>query len=68
MIASPQGIRRALIAPAALMLSFASTAEAQRFMAERAGSHITEIKSSHASYISHPGKVTKVILRAARNR
>ena len=44
------------------------TAEAQRFMAERAGSHITEIKSSHASYVSHPGKVTKVILRAARSR
>ena len=42
-------------------------AEAQRFMAERAGSRITEINSSHASYISHPGKVTKVILRAARN-
>jgi pimeloyl-ACP methyl ester carboxylesterase len=42
-------------------------AAAQRFMAERAGSHITEINSSHASYISHPGKVTKVILRAARS-
>jgi pimeloyl-ACP methyl ester carboxylesterase len=40
-------------------------AEAQRFMAKRAGSHITEIDSSHASYISHPAKVTKVILRAA---
>ena len=42
-------------------------AEAQRFMAERAGSHIMEINSSHASYISHPSKVTKVILRAARS-
>ena len=43
------------------------TAEAQRFMAERAGSHITEIDSSHASYISRPGKATKVILHAARH-
>jgi pimeloyl-ACP methyl ester carboxylesterase len=41
-------------------------AAAQLFMAKRAGSHITEINSSHASYISHPGKVTKLILRAAR--
>jgi pimeloyl-ACP methyl ester carboxylesterase len=41
-------------------------AAAQRFMARRAGAHITEINSSHASYISHPGKVTKLILRAAR--
>jgi pimeloyl-ACP methyl ester carboxylesterase len=38
---------------------------AQRFMAERAGAHVSEIKSSHASYISHPGKVTQLILRAA---
>jgi hypothetical protein len=35
-------------------------------MAKRAGAHMTEINSSHASYISHPGKVTKLILRAAR--
>jgi pimeloyl-ACP methyl ester carboxylesterase len=42
-------------------------AEAQRFMAKRAGAHTTEIDSSHASYLSHPGKVTKVILRAARS-
>ena len=41
-------------------------AEAQRFMAKRAGAHTTEINSSHASYLSHPGKVTEVILRAAR--
>jgi pimeloyl-ACP methyl ester carboxylesterase len=40
-------------------------AEAQRFMAERAGSHVTEIDSSHASYISHPAEVTELILRAA---
>ena len=43
------------------------TAEAQRFMAKRAGARVTEIDSSHASYISHPGKVTKVILRAVRS-
>ena len=43
------------------------TAEAQRFMARRAGARVTEINSSHASYISRPGKVTKVILRAARS-
>jgi pimeloyl-ACP methyl ester carboxylesterase len=43
------------------------TAEAQRFMAKRAGARVTEINSSHASYISRPGKVTEVILRAARS-
>jgi len=39
---------------------------AQRFMARRANAHTTEINSSHASYISHPAEVTKLILRAAR--
>ncbi len=39
---------------------------AQRFMAKRANAHTTAINSSHASYISHPAKVTKLILRAAR--
>ena len=43
------------------------TAEAQRFMAKRASARVTEINSSHASYISRPGKVTEVILRAARS-
>jgi pimeloyl-ACP methyl ester carboxylesterase len=42
------------------------TAEAQRFMAERAGARVTEINSSHVSFISRPGKATEVILRAAR--
>ena len=42
-------------------------AEPQRFMAKRAGARVTEINSFHASYLSHPGKVTKVILRAARS-
>ena len=35
-------------------------------MAKRANAHTTEINSSHASYISHPAKVTKLILRATR--
>ncbi len=39
---------------------------AQRFMAKRANAHTTAINSSHASYISEPAKVTKLILRAAR--
>jgi pimeloyl-ACP methyl ester carboxylesterase len=39
---------------------------AQRFMARRAHAHTVEINSSHVSYISHPKKVTRLILRAAR--
>jgi pimeloyl-ACP methyl ester carboxylesterase len=39
---------------------------AQRFMARRAGSHRVEIDASHASYVSHPAAVTKLVLRAAR--
>lgn len=39
---------------------------AQRFMAKRAHAHTIAINSSHASYISHPGTVTKLILRAGR--
>jgi pimeloyl-ACP methyl ester carboxylesterase len=42
------------------------TVDAQRFMAKRARARVTEINSSHVSYISHPGRVTEVILRAAR--
>jgi pimeloyl-ACP methyl ester carboxylesterase len=37
---------------------------AQLMMAHRAGSHITEINSSHVSLISHPGEVAAVILKA----
>jgi pimeloyl-ACP methyl ester carboxylesterase len=37
---------------------------AQLMMAHRAGSHITEINSSHVSLISHPGEVAGVILKA----
>jgi pimeloyl-ACP methyl ester carboxylesterase len=36
----------------------------QLFMATRAHSHIVEINSSHASLVSHPGAVTKLILAA----
>jgi pimeloyl-ACP methyl ester carboxylesterase len=39
---------------------------AQLMMAHRAGSHITEINSSHVSLISHPAEVAAVILEAAR--
>ncbi|MEU6341312.1 alpha/beta hydrolase [Streptomyces sp. NPDC046977] len=39
---------------------------AQRFMAERAHSHTTEIKASHAVSVSRPGAVTRVIEQAAR--
>jgi pimeloyl-ACP methyl ester carboxylesterase len=40
---------------------------AQRFMAKRAKAHTVEINSSHASYVSHPDEVAKLILRAARS-
>jgi hypothetical protein len=42
-------------------------AEAQRFMAERAGARITEIISSQRHLPLAPGKVTMFILRAARS-
>jgi pimeloyl-ACP methyl ester carboxylesterase len=37
---------------------------AQLSMAQRAGSHVTEINSSHVSLISHPVEVAAVILKA----
>jgi pimeloyl-ACP methyl ester carboxylesterase len=39
---------------------------AQEFMAKRARAHVTEVKSSHAVAVSHPGVVTRVIEEAAR--
>jgi pimeloyl-ACP methyl ester carboxylesterase len=39
---------------------------AQLMMAHRAGSHITEINSSHVSLISHPAAVTAVIVKAVQ--
>ncbi|MEU1081716.1 alpha/beta hydrolase [Streptomyces sp. NPDC005908] len=41
-------------------------AAAQRFMAQRAHSHTTEIKASHAVTVSRPDAVTRVIEQAAR--
>jgi pimeloyl-ACP methyl ester carboxylesterase len=38
-----------------------------RFMAERAGSRIVEVDSSHAAPVSHPDEVTDLILAAARS-
>lgn len=40
--------------------------EAERAMAERAGSTTVEIDSSHVAMMSHPGVVTRLILDAAR--
>jgi pimeloyl-ACP methyl ester carboxylesterase len=37
----------------------------QLFMAERAGSHISEVKSSHVAMYSHPDSVVDIILKAA---
>ncbi|MFJ4467550.1 alpha/beta fold hydrolase [Streptomyces sp. NPDC089424] len=42
-------------------------AAAQRFMAQRAHSHTTEIRASHAVSVSRPGAVTRVIEQAARS-
>jgi len=39
--------------------------EAQRFMAKRMGAHAVEIDSSHASFISHPWAVVRLIEEAA---
>ncbi|WP_121709281.1 alpha/beta hydrolase [Streptomyces sp. E5N91] len=38
---------------------------AQRFMAERANAHVTEVAASHSVAVSHPGIVTRVIEDAA---
>ncbi|MFC4330867.1 alpha/beta fold hydrolase [Streptomyces andamanensis] len=40
-------------------------AAAQRFMAQRAHAHTTEIAASHSVAVSHPGLVTNVIEKAA---
>jgi pimeloyl-ACP methyl ester carboxylesterase len=39
---------------------------AQRFMSARAGSTVTEVKGSHAIYVSQPGVVAAVIQQAAK--
>lgn len=38
---------------------------AQRFMAERAGSHVSEVSGSHAVYVSQPEEVAALIEQAA---
>jgi pimeloyl-ACP methyl ester carboxylesterase len=40
---------------------------AERFMAKRAHAHTIEINSSHASFLSHPGAVDRLIRQAARS-
>ena len=40
--------------------------QAERAMAKRAGAYTVVVKSSHVVMMSHPGKVTRLILRAAR--
>lgn len=41
--------------------------DGQRYMAKRAGAKVTEVKSSHVVYISHPKAVADVIELAARS-
>jgi hypothetical protein len=38
----------------------------ERFMAKRAGSHTVEVNDPHGVYLTNPGAVTDIILRAAR--
>lgn len=42
-------------------------AEAQRFMARRAGAHAVEVAASHSVAVSHPDVVADVITEAARS-
>ena len=44
----------------------AEMTDAERAMAVRAGSHIVEVRASHAVLVSRPTKVTKLIEEAAR--
>ena len=38
----------------------------QRFMAQRAGAHVTRVRAAHAVMVSQPAATTKLILAAAR--
>jgi len=40
--------------------------ELERWMYKRSNSHVTEVKASHAVYISHPAEVVKLIEAAAK--
>ncbi|MFJ3306227.1 alpha/beta fold hydrolase [Streptomyces sp. NPDC086549] len=42
-------------------------AQAQEFMAERAGSHVVRVEASHAVSISQPGAVADLIIEAAKS-
>ena len=39
----------------------------QRFMAQRAGAHTSEVKASHVAHISQPDRTVDVILEAAKS-
>jgi hypothetical protein len=41
--------------------------EAQRFMSKRAGATVTEVKGSHAIYVSKPEAVATLIEKAAES-
>jgi pimeloyl-ACP methyl ester carboxylesterase len=41
-------------------------AAAQRFMAQRAHSHVTEVNASHVVMVSRPGPTTDIILAAVK--
>jgi pimeloyl-ACP methyl ester carboxylesterase len=41
-------------------------ADAQRFMAKRAGATVVEVSGSHSIYVSQPGKVAELIAKAAK--
>ena len=41
--------------------------DAQRFMSKRAGAKVTEVKASHAVYVSQPGAVAGLIEQAAKS-
>jgi hypothetical protein len=41
--------------------------DAERFMGKRTGGKVSEIKSSHAVYVSHPKEVAALIETAAQS-
>lgn len=53
----------ALVARSDNMIS----SDAERFMAERAQSHIVEVDASHAVAVSHPDAVADIVLDAAHS-
>jgi pimeloyl-ACP methyl ester carboxylesterase len=53
----------ALVSPSDQMIS----PDAERFMAQRAQSHVVEVDASHAVAVSHPDDVANIILDAAHS-